>query len=86
MSQIHCSLPPSLVKLYALFVNVISSTHAREERGRGKAYAMRTRGGVDTSKYVIKKVPFASILHLFWNIFIRKVPLSYFAVFGDDFH
>ena len=52
------------------------------EGGRAKAYAMRTRG-VDTSKYVLKKVPF---LHVFCNMFICKVLLSYFVVFGDDFH
>ena len=49
-----------------------------------KADAMRTRGGVDTSNYIRRKVPFCTYLVMF--ISICKLLSSYFVVCGGDFH
>ena len=51
--------------------------------GYAKVYAMRTRGRglAHLSRYTNR-----SLLHVFCNVFISKVLLSYFTVFEDDFH
>ena len=43
---------------------------------------MYKKEGVDISKHVRKN----SLLHAFCNIFMCQMLLSYFAVFGADFH
>ena len=56
-----------------------------DKGGRAKAYAMRTRGRGLTHFNVHAKSP---CLHLFCNIFTRKVlwfSVSYFVVFGGNF-
>ena len=78
------SSEPPLLSCFFPPLCVIRGVRTHEgERGSGKSVHHVYKGkGADTPKKYAKS-PF---LHVFCNVFIFNVLLSYFAVFGNDIH